>query len=280
MIDLVSRWRGLERTLRDKGLGWGLRYAPAQLRHARSAEHPYGAELDHLLPADYRAFLAEVGYPVIGFRYYDRDGLSFLPVEAMAAISVNLPDAGDEWPEPVDGAPTRCLHAFFAGFDLSDIEGYSFGPANDGGEPVVWRVERGGPVEECGTFTEWLHDEISRQEVRVAGLGATAVAELERENEGEDDPHRLLDYSLGGSYDQAPYPPEDLELAWVESQDGMPYSYGLVDGTGAWLIPLGNRFRSVRPFRGGVAEVILNVEDSTYAGPWTTIRPDGSIVVA
>lgn len=278
MTDLVTRWRDLERTLHDKGLSWGLHYAPAQLRHARSAEHPYGAELDHLLPADYQTFVAEVGYPVIGFHYYDDEGVSFLPVEAMAAISVDSPNPDDEWPEAVDGAPTHCLHAFFAGFDLSDIEGYSFGPASGGGDPVVWLVERGRPVEECGTFTEWLHDEISRQEARVAGLDEAAVAEWERENEGEDDPHRLLDYSLGGSYDQAPYSPDDLALAWVESQEVTPYSYGLVDGSGAWLIPLSERFCSVRPFRGGVAEVILNVDGTTYSGPWTTIRPDGSVV--
>jgi hypothetical protein len=34
----------------------------------------------------------------------------------------------------------------------------------------------------------------------------------------------------------------------------------------------------VRPFRGGVAEVILNVDGTTYSGPWTTIRPDGSVL--
>jgi hypothetical protein len=39
------------------------------------------------------------------------------------------------------GEPTRCLFAFFARWDLADIEGYAFGPADVGGELVVWLVE-------------------------------------------------------------------------------------------------------------------------------------------
>ena len=62
-----------------KGLGWALVYAPADLRYPRMATHPHGARLDHLLPADYRAFVKEVGYPVLGFSYYDRQGTTFLP---------------------------------------------------------------------------------------------------------------------------------------------------------------------------------------------------------
>ncbi|GGK98649.1 hypothetical protein Ppa06_66870 [Planomonospora parontospora subsp. parontospora] len=77
MIDIIGRWRAFEKTLRDREFDWGSHFAPAQLRYARSAEHPRGAGVDHLLPADYRAFVSEVGYPVIGFGYYDRDGISF-----------------------------------------------------------------------------------------------------------------------------------------------------------------------------------------------------------
>ena len=61
MNDAVGRWREFERILRERELDWALHYAPAQLRHARSPEHPAGARLEHLQPADYRAFVAEVG---------------------------------------------------------------------------------------------------------------------------------------------------------------------------------------------------------------------------
>ena len=115
----------------------------------------------------------------------------------------DLPGPDDEWPEATAGEPTRCLFAFFAGWDLSEIEGHAFGPADTAEESAVWLVER---------------------------------------------------------------------------QEGSPYSYGLVDGAGTWLIPLGKRFRSVRPFRDGVAEVVLNDRTTSYAGPWSRIRTDGSLV--
>ena len=86
VIDIAARWREFENTLHAKGLDWGLHHAPAQLRHARSTGHPRGARVEHLLPADYRAFVSEVGYPVVGFRYYDRAGISFLPPEVMASM--------------------------------------------------------------------------------------------------------------------------------------------------------------------------------------------------
>ena len=69
MSDLIGRWRRFEATLHEKGLGWGLHYAPRHLRWARRKAHPHGGELAHLLPEDYRAFVAEVGYPVVGFHY-------------------------------------------------------------------------------------------------------------------------------------------------------------------------------------------------------------------
>nr|BFE80664.1 hypothetical protein GCM10020093_032650 [Planobispora longispora] len=94
----------------------------------------------------------------------------------------------------------------------------------------------------------------------VTAFETDEIAALREKNGGEGDPHRLLDYSLGGSYDRAPYTAQDLDSAWVESPEGSPYSYGLIDGTGARRIPLGKRFRSVPPFRDGAAEVILDAQ--------------------
>ncbi|GAA0897157.1 hypothetical protein GCM10009557_71620 [Virgisporangium ochraceum] len=272
VTDAVTRWRQFERTVVERGLGRGLGYAPRQLRYARSVEHRHGADVSHLLPADYRAFVAEVGYPVLGFGYYDREGFSFLPPEAMESRSVDLPGPDDEWPEATEGGPTRCLFALFAAWDLSEIEGYAFGPADGAdraGGPAVWLVENGMAREVAhATFTEWLAGELTRQETRLADVSP----------EWDDDPHRLVDYSVDGGYDQKPYTAGDLDLVWVERQEGSPYSYGLVDRAGTWLIPLGKRFRSVRPFRDGIAEVILNDPTTSYAGPWSRIRTDGSVV--
>lgn len=278
MTDLVARFRRFEQQLAAKDLGWTLHHAPPHLRWARRFGHPRGAALDHLLPADYRAFVAAAGYPAIGFCYYDREGFSMLPPEAMAAISVDLPDPDDTWPTPSDDGPTRCLYAFFAGYELSDIEGFAFGPPAGGGAPVVWRVEGGMPREEVGTFTAWLTAELDRLAAKIEPLEAADVAALCADNDGETDPHRVIDYSLDKTYDVPPYSAADLELAWVEHQSGSPYSYGLIDAAGTWRIPLGKRFKSVRPFRDGVAEVILEAKGATYSGPWTKIRLDGSVV--
>ncbi|MBB1246136.1 WG repeat-containing protein [Streptomyces durbertensis] len=265
MTDIVSRWREFEETLGKNGFGWALEYAPADLRWARTASHPHGARLDHLLPADYRTFVQEVGYPVLGFRSYDRRGTTFLPPEAMAVLSVEIYDEEHGFPDPVDGAPTRCRHAFFAGYDLSDLGGYSL--AADG----VWVVENAVAVEHVGTFTEWLLGELADVERRVAEPGFLA----ETDPDGAADPHRLLDYSLEPDLSRPPYSVADLELRWVEDQADHPYSYGLIDGEGRWRVPMGRRYEEVRPFRDGVAEVRLPVEDGSSGGPWTRIDTGG-----
>ena len=270
--DIVARWREFESALHERGLGWALHYAPADLRWARSAEHCRGARVDHLLPPDYLAFVAEVGYPVIGLHYYDHAGISFLPPEPMAGLSPYVYERELGFPEPVQGAPTVCRHAFFAGYDLSEISGVAL--AADG----VWLIENSSVVEPVGSFTKWLLGEIAGQEARIADVDAGKAAELFAENEGENDPHRLLDYSLDQDYERDPYSAADLELHWVEEQSGSPHSYGLIDAEGHWRIPMGKKFRSVRPFRSGTAEVIRNVAGSNYGGPWVRIDADGRLV--
>ncbi|MEW2634478.1 hypothetical protein AB0903_23275 [Streptomyces sp. NPDC048389] len=268
MTDIVSRWREFEHTLQAKGFGWALDHAPADLRWPRSATHPRGARLDHLLPADYRAFVKEVGYPVLGFSYYDRQGTTFLPPAAMSVLSVEIHDEEHGFPEAVEGAPTPCRHAFFAGYDLSDINGYAL--AEDG----VWVVEDSAAIEYVGSFTEWLSGTLIDAEYRIAepGFGADA-------DPGEAaDPHRLLGYSLEAVLPRPAYSPADLELSWVEDQSDDPYSYGLIDAEGQWRIPMGRRYVEVRPFRDGVAEVRLPAEDGSYGGPWTRIDTEGAPV--
>ena len=127
MSEIVQRWRAFEKLLADRGLGWVLHYAPAHLRWTRRNRHPRGASFS-ALPADYRAFVAEVGYPVVGFSYYDAQGFSLLPSEAMGSISVDLADPADDMPKPRTDGPTTCPYAFFAGFDLADIEGSAANP--------------------------------------------------------------------------------------------------------------------------------------------------------
>jgi hypothetical protein len=111
---------------------------------ALQAGAPRGAVVEPLLPDAYRRFVAEVGYPVIGFGYGDRDGLTFLLPSPREVTSIALEDAQRGLPEDAAEAPVRCRFAFFAGWALSDLEGFAFGAAG-AGEPVVWRVEGAAP---------------------------------------------------------------------------------------------------------------------------------------
>jgi hypothetical protein len=269
---VIERWRAFERLIQAKRLGWALHYAPPALRYARSIRHPHGGDFAHLLPADYVAFVDAVGYPIFGTRYYDGQGISFLPPEGIAQISVDLPDAGERFPEASKAGPTKCIAAFFAGFDFSDIEGFAFAP-NDDDDNVVWLVGGGMPREKCGAFGAWMLKTIDWLEELVIGLSDTEIAKLEKDNKGEDDPHRVINYSLNHTYDVPPYSPDDLRLHWVEEQCRPRYRYGLIDDSGTWLIPMSEKFNSVRPFREGIAEVILY---PTRPLTWTKIRVDGT----
>ncbi|MGW2084803.1 hypothetical protein [Streptomyces sp. NPDC001880] len=266
MSEAVARWREFEKSLHSKGLAWALEYAPADLRWARSADHPHGARVEHLLPVDYLAFVAEAGYPVLGFDYYDRKGMSFLPPDPMAVLSTTVYDDDHGFPTGTGSGPTVCRHAFFAGYDLSDVSGYAL--AEDG----VWLIEGSAVVEHMGSFTEWLPSALGELERRIAEPGCGEGVAPGR----AADPHRLFDYSLeSGAADRLPYSTPDLELSWVEDQSGTSYAYGLIDAGGRWRIPMGERFLGVRPFRDGVAEVIENAGDSSYSGPWTRIDTEG-----
>lgn len=119
--------------------------------------------------------------------------------------------------------------------------------------------------------TEWFTAQLGEFEQRVWELDTSTVTDLRT---AHADPHDLLAHSLGGSYDQAPYSAADLDLCWVRGGRG---SYGLISRTGDWLLPLGDRFRAVRPFRDGVAEVILHAEGASHPSEWIKIRPDGSV---
>lgn len=279
----VDQFRAFEAQLADRRLSWALHFAPRHLRQARSPDHPRGGTLDQLLPPDYRAFVEIVGYPVIGLAYRDPEGISFLPSEPMGVLSCTLPRFGDGeeqfvFPTKTDAAPAKCFLAFFASYDLAKVHGYAFGPSPDGERLVVWSIEDGKPTQACGTFSEWCEQTISALSERIANLTDEDVAALTATHARNDasDPHRLLDYAIAGSYDLAPYSKADLALSWIEDRSDVPFGYGLIDASGRMLLPITQNYKRVRPFRNGVAEVIVNQPGANYTGPWTKIRVDGS----
>ena len=262
----IDRWREFEAWLRARELQWTVNYAPADLRWARRAHHPLGSRYEHLLPADYRAFVAAVGYPV--FDHY-QNGFAFLPPEPMAVLSPGVwdPEIEDDLPEPADGEPAVCHRAFFCGIDLADIAGYGLDP--DG----VWIVDNATADAFVGTFAEWLDDELTKQQEWIDAVAGVDFSAIDRVR--DDDQRRLLGYSLCGTYDQAPYSAADLELTWVK---GGSYSYGLIDASGTWRIPVGKQFREVRPFRDGVAEVVAHTDDPALWHLWRRIDTTGAFL--
>lgn len=271
---LVERWRAFEKLVGQRKLDWALHYAPPALRFARDTDNPRGAAVAQLLPDDYRGFVEEVGYPIFGLSYYDSAGISFLPPSGMEHLSLMVFDSEGNEPKRSATGPTSCFGAFFAGYELSDVEGFAFAP-NDAGELVVWSVEGAMLRDELGAFTTWMGDLIAQLERQVKALTAERIRSLEGENAGEDDPHRVIDYSLEKSYDVAPYSKSDLRLHWVEDQSSDPYRYGLIEDDGRWIIPMSKRWLAVKPFRRGTAEVILKGAADGYSGPWTRIGLDG-----
>jgi hypothetical protein len=270
MTSLSDTWTALRDALAKVDLDAAASVSPADLVWARGADHPRGSSLPEP-PASYRAFIDAVGgYPMFGLGYYDREGFSFLPPSPMAVISANLPGPDDEWPVALPDAPTPCPFAFFAGYDLSDIEGWAFGP--DG---KVWEVERGMAREPLGDFEPWMTQLLADALARFQGASEEELQAMRDDVAAESDPHRLWDYSLEG-WPRRPRTDEDRRLHWVCHQAGSPYSYGLIDEEGTWRIPMGKRFMSVRPFAQGTAEVILAGPGSSYSGPWVHIGPDGT----
>ncbi len=212
-MPVMQRLWDFENFLRARGLIEALRYLPADVRYARRVDAPHGARLDNLLPSEYRDFVAAMGYPVIATAP-DSFGFSFLPPEPMAVMSVELPDHAGVFPDSVEGEPAECRHAFFAGSDLTSVQGYSFGPTDDG-EIVVWIVEDGEPVLNVGPFTSWLMAELDVLEDRIARADAAELETLREKAARVTDPHGVLAQSLGSSYDQASYTVDDLKLNWV-----------------------------------------------------------------
>ncbi len=240
------------------------------MQYARTLEYVHGVAFPSLPPL-YTELIATIGgYPMFGLGYYDREGFSFLPPSPMEVLSPNVSGEDDNWVRPNKTGPTHCPHAFFCGYDLSDLEGWVF-IGND-----VWLMERGMVSEHVGSFFDWfsqiLDQSLARLDVSEDELDAFREAVKE-----EPDPHRLYDYSLETMTIPATRTAEDLALQWVCHQAGSPYSYGVFQD-GAWAIEMGKRFLSVRPFTAGAAEVILAGEGASYGGPWVKIDATGKLI--
>jgi hypothetical protein len=267
----IVAWRNLERTLTARGLAWAFHRLPVNLQVARTPEFPLGIQLEHLLPQDYRAFVHEVGYPVVGFSYYCRIGLSILPPTHIETCSTMVADANGGLLKPARTSCPMAHAAFFAGTDLSEIEGWSFAPDGFGKDPVVWVTSRCMLVEAVGTFDCWATTQAARIDAWARALSAADRKTLEEKNEGEDDPHRALDYALDSSEPHNRSTKKDRSFHWVCDQSTTPYRWSVIDDDGVWQLKPGQPFDSVGPFVRGSARVETN-------GKLLRINPGGTVL--
>jgi len=277
--DIATRWHGLVDLAKAHGLERGAYTVPRGLQWARTAAPQYGIELGPA-PASYLALIESVGgCPVFGLSYYDRDGWSFLPPSAQEVLSTNLPTPDDVWPEADDDSVIHCPFVLFAGFDLSDIEGWAFGPDPASGETIVWVVEGGMPRTPHGPFAAWFSERLDEAQQRISGASEVDIKAWQQELADEDDPHRLIDYSIERQLsDITKRTDTDRALTWLVDTSTSPYRYGLWNTAQArWQIEPRPMY-GVSPFTRGVAEVITGDAGSAYGGPWVRIDPHGNRV--
>ncbi len=181
----IQIWSDFIEELNARDLGWIVNYAPADLPGCGTPFSP--SIVKHLLPEDYLTFVAEVGYPMVGFSYYCQTGFSMFPPAFMKDMSSQVFFDGDESDDP--NAPHA---AMFAGVELSDVVGWGFRKEND--RLGVWNIEGNVEDEVSTSFTEWLRKKTV--EILAFADNPDASEEIsEGRAEGETDPHRLIDYS-------------------------------------------------------------------------------------
>ncbi len=254
-IDILKRWASLQTLMKKKGLGWAFHKLDKKLRVARTPEFYKGVVVSHLLPKDYIKFVNRFGYPVIGFSYYCRVGMTFLPPEYMQALSPLVFDRNGNELTPLIESPTQAQYAFFSGQDLAHVRGVAFGRSKNG-KISVWSVD--GTVQvELRSFSEWLNIKIDEITDYITSLSKDEIVQLKINDTSEGDPHRALDYAVYDKNNFA-FSKKDLSVYWVEDQSTSPYTYGVVDNKGRWLMPLKNQFFEIAPFRHGRARVETN----------------------
>ncbi|AKU95056.1 hypothetical protein AKJ09_01720 [Labilithrix luteola] len=122
-------------------------------------------------PDAYARFVAANGYSIVSTRGRNTS-FAFLPPKLAARVTRAMGEPGRSWEDVTEeraAGRSQFAWVMFAAYDLSDVNGWAFGPGPDA-TPVVWSVEDSVPCEMIGTFDEWLAiqaDELERQLMAV-----------------------------------------------------------------------------------------------------------------
>ncbi|RKG93761.1 hypothetical protein D7V88_01230 [Corallococcus terminator] len=179
----ADAFEALASFLEANGKGhWLIRGTPTP-----EAPHPLWA---HLVPSSLRAFAARCGYPSL---LAPKLRMTLVPLHVQPAIG--LAEPGFDWhlyKALLQTAVRRANGAFFAGFDFSDVGGWSL--RNDGQGERVWGVEDSLaiPGDDQGPFEDWL---IARfQEVHLLASKAPTAGGTAKKKRPSDPSHELRMY--------------------------------------------------------------------------------------
>jgi hypothetical protein len=195
---LIATWRAFETRANDLGFGWALGKNSKDV-HWDGAKALHAPGWDRGFPEIYRAFVEQADYPTLGFRYYCRDGFSFLPPEPMAAVSAIVSDDEREVLGRTPKSEGPCRYRFFAGIELSDLDGWAFSADPRDPPGLVWNVVSAMVHEPLGMFDTWLTEKLARLTAQMEATSEADRVALEKNH--DSDPHRVLDYAkiLGNS---------------------------------------------------------------------------------
>ncbi|WP_434348833.1 leucine-rich repeat domain-containing protein [Myxococcus virescens] len=176
-VSLAAQWKHVEKqAVQTLGRGSAGEYPEAL--EPRVVPFSTGFDPAPLLPPEYGALVK-----VLGYRWLSgaSSTLGLLPPRWQVGLSqqVGVPDR--PWDE-VRAEREAGTHAYsfvmFAAHDIDDINGFAFGRGAAGASGVVWRVEDSLPVEELGTFSSWLEEELAALAVALKDVkeGTSPVA--------------------------------------------------------------------------------------------------------
>lgn len=157
---LAAQWKRVEKqAVQTLGKGSAGEYPEAL--EPRVVPFSTGFDPAPLLPPEYGALVKALGYRWLSGA---SSTLGLLPPRWQVGLSqqVGVPDRPwDEVRAEREAGTHSYAFVMFAAHDLDDINGFAFGKGAGGASGVVWRVEDSLPVEELGTFSSWLEEELA-----------------------------------------------------------------------------------------------------------------------
>ncbi|MCP3058832.1 leucine-rich repeat domain-containing protein [Myxococcus sp. K38C18041901] len=182
-VSPTTQWKKVEKQATQVlGKGSAGRY-PEDLE-PRVVPFASAPDVAPLLPPEYVEFIEALGYRWLST---SESTLGFLPPRWRVSLSQQTGVPDRSWIE-VRAEREAGTHPYsfvmFAARDLEDVNGFAFGKGTQGDGLVVWSVEESLPVDELGSFSHWLAEELDSMAASLADVeeGATSQEPPDLEN--------------------------------------------------------------------------------------------------